>query len=102
MYGLSKEGTRWGWACCRQRGDLDLFRALVLMFLCLRERRRSHSLPPALLCCALSRAPPPVLRVPPALSVVGADGSFFTANFEKGGEATRVAYSQFVGAGAGQ
>jgi hypothetical protein len=27
---------------------------------------------------------------------VGADGSFFKANYEKGGEAVRVAYSHFV------
>jgi hypothetical protein len=29
-------------------------------------------------------------------AVVGADGSFFKANYEKGGEAVRVAYSHFV------
>ncbi len=35
-------------------------------------------------------------------AVVGADGSFFKANFEKGGEAVRVAYAQFVKAGTQQ
>jgi hypothetical protein len=38
------------------------------------------------MCCVLIRS----------VAVVGADGSFFKANFEKGGEAIRVAYSQFV------
>lgn len=33
---------------------------------------------------------------PNTLIVVGSDGSFFKANFEKGGEAVRVAYGQFV------
>ncbi len=28
--------------------------------------------------------------------MVGADGSFFKANFEKGGEATRIAYATFA------
>ena len=33
---------------------------------------------------------------PNTLIVVGSEGSFFKANFEKGGEAVRVAYGQFV------
>lgn len=33
---------------------------------------------------------------PNTIMVVSADGSFFRANFEKGGEAVRIAYSQFV------
>ena len=41
-----------------------------------------------------------ILRYVQPCAVVGADGSFFVANFEKGGEATRVAYSQFVTAAA--
>lgn len=36
---------------------------------------------------------------PNTIIVVGADGSFFKANYEKGGEAVRVAYSHFSSAG---
>jgi hypothetical protein len=37
-----------------------------------------------------------------SFAVVGADGSFFKANFEKGGEAVRVAYAPFVKSSIGQ
>jgi hypothetical protein len=36
---------------------------------------------------------------PNTIIVIAADGSFFKANFERGGEAVRVAYAQFVKAG---
>jgi hypothetical protein len=38
---------------------------------------------------------------PHTIIVVGADGSFFKANYEKGGEAVRVAMSVFVSGGGG-
>ena len=37
---------------------------------------------------------------PHTIIVVGVDGSFFKANYEKGGEASRVAYSHFSVAAA--
>jgi WD40 repeat protein len=40
-----------------------------------------------------------LLRQVSFFAVVGADGSFFKANYEKGGEATRVAYSHFASSG---
>jgi hypothetical protein len=33
--------------------------------------------------------------------VVGADGSFFKANYSRGGEAVRIAYSHFSSASGG-
>ena len=48
---------------------------------------------------AIFTAPPPRLASPPA--VVSADGSFFKANYARGGEALRVAYAHFVAGGAG-
>jgi hypothetical protein len=35
---------------------------------------------------------------PHTIIVIGADGSFFKASYEKGGEAVRIAYSQFLAA----
>jgi hypothetical protein len=48
-----------------------------------------------------ANANPASLSLPPSPAVVGADGSFFKAAYdpEKPGEATRVAYAQFVKGG---